>query len=136
MTGLGTNILIRYLTQDDPVQSRRATEIVENRLSEDRPGFVNVVTTAEVVWVLGRNYKLGAHEMAAAVERMLQADTLVIQNEQQVFEAMVALRSGRGSFSDALIGAVNEWAGCDTTLTFDKKAARAGGFHRASVPAL
>jgi predicted nucleic-acid-binding protein len=59
---------------------------------------------------------------------MLQADTLAVQNEQQVFTAMVALRRGRGAFADALIGALGTWAGCESTLTFDKKALRLAGF--------
>lgn len=59
---------------------------------------------------------------------MLQIDTLVIQNEQEVFTAAAVLRSGRGSFADALVGALGQWAGCDSPLTFDKKAARIDGF--------
>jgi predicted nucleic-acid-binding protein len=60
---------------------------------------------------------------------VLQADTLVIQNEQEVFTAMMMLRMGRGSFSDGLIGALGAWADCAYTLTFDRKAARIPGFH-------
>ncbi|MGA9069039.1 MAG: type II toxin-antitoxin system VapC family toxin [Terracidiphilus sp.] len=128
MQGLDTNILIRYLTQDDPIQSPKATEIIERRLSRARPGFVSLVTMAEIVWVLGSVYELADGEIADAVERMLQADTLTIQNEQQVFTAMVSLRRGWGGFADALIAAVGEWAGCESTLTFDKKALRLAGF--------
>jgi predicted nucleic-acid-binding protein len=128
MNGLDTNILIRYLTQDDPIQSPRATEIVERRFTREHPGFISLVTMAETVWVLGSVYELPDREIADTVERMLQADTLVIQNEQQVFTAMVALRRGWGAFADALIGALGTWAGCDCTLTFDRKALRLAGF--------
>ena len=62
------------------------------------------------------------------VEGMLQSDTLVVQNEQEVFTAVAALRSGRGSFADALVSALGRWAGCTSTLTFDKKAGRMDGF--------
>jgi predicted nucleic-acid-binding protein len=54
MIGLHTNILVRYLTQDDPVQSRKATEIIERRLTEEQPGFVSIVAMVETVWVLDR----------------------------------------------------------------------------------
>ena len=133
MQGLDTNILIRYLTQDDPIQSPKATEIIERRLSRARPGFVSpffisLVTMAEVVWVLSSVYELPDGQIADAVERMLQADTLTIQNEQQVFTAMVSLRRGWGGFADALIAALGAWAGCESTLTFDKKALRLAGF--------
>ncbi len=128
MIGLDTNVLVRYLTQDDPVQSPRATRIIERLLTEDRPGFISLVTIAETVWVLDRVYGLSALEIARAVERILQADTLMVQNEQEVLIATVILRTGAGSFSDALIGAVGSWAGCSSTLTFDRRAARLKDF--------
>ena len=62
-----------------------------------------------------------AREISDAVERMLQADTLVIQNEQEVFTAMIALRTGTGSFADALIRELARWAGCAITFTFDRR---------------
>jgi predicted nucleic-acid-binding protein len=126
--GLDTNIVVRYLAQDDPVQSARATQIFERRLTEEEPGFVSLVTMAETVWVLDKAYGLTPEEIARAVERMLQADTLAVQNEQEVFTAMIALKSGQGSFADVLVGALGKWAGCGSTLTFDGKAVRLEGF--------
>jgi len=126
MTGLDTNVLVRYFTQDDPIQSKKANQIIERRLTQDEPGFVSIVTMVETVWVLSRVYDLSNHEIAAAVEGMLQSDTLVIQNEQEVFTAVAALRVGRGSFADALVSALGTWAGCDSTLTLDTKAGRLG----------
>jgi predicted nucleic-acid-binding protein len=128
MIGLDTNVVVRYLAQDDPVQSAKATLIFERRLTEQEPGFISLVTMVETVWVLDTVYGLAAREIAQAVERMLQADTLVVQNEQEVFTAMVALKSGRGSFADALVGALGAWTGCGSTLTFDRKARRLEGF--------
>lgn len=128
MIGLDTNVVVRYLTQDDPVQSPAATEILERRLSEAAPGFVSIVVMAETVWVLDRAYGLVAGEIADAVERMLQADVLVVECEQEVFAAMTALRKGWGDFADALIAALGARAGCSCTLTFDRKAARLANF--------
>src|SRR5258708_2716072 len=91
MIGLDTNILIRYLTQDDPVQSPKATEVIERRLNLANPGFISVVTMAEIVWVLDRAYGLTPSEIAAAIERILQVEVLTVENEQEVFGAMVAL---------------------------------------------
>src|SRR5216683_3610992 len=99
MIGLDTNILVRFLTQDDPIQSPRATEIIERRLTEENPGFVSIVAMVETVWVLDRAYRLAANEIAAAVELMLQTDVLVVENEQEVFSAMIALKEGQGSFA-------------------------------------
>jgi len=128
MIALDTNLIIRYLTQDDAVQSRKATEIVERRLTTDTPGFVSIVAMVETVWVLERAYHLAAQEIAAAVERMLQIDVLLIEHEAEVFTAMIALKDGRGSFADALIAALGMRAGCEFTLTFDQKALRLAGF--------
>ena len=128
MIGLDTNVLVRYLTQDDPIQSLKATEIIERRLTEENPGFVSIVAMVETVWVLDRAYGLAAHEIAAAVEGMLQADVLVVENEQQVFTAMIALKEGQGSFADAIIAALGAKAGCSCTLTLDHKALRLPGF--------
>jgi predicted nucleic-acid-binding protein len=89
---------------------------------------VSVVTMVETVWVLSRVYDLRDHEIARVVEGMLQSDTLVVQNEQEVFTAVAALRSGRGSFTDALVSALGRWAGCTSTLAFDKRAGRMDGF--------
>jgi predicted nucleic-acid-binding protein len=131
MIGLDTNILIRYLTQDDPVQSLKASEIIERRLTEKNPGFVSIVAMVETVWVLDRAYSFPAQEIAAAVERMLQTDMLIIENEQEVFTAMIALKNGQGSFADAVIAALGARASCSCTLTFDHKAARLPGFQLA-----
>jgi len=128
MIGLGTNILIRYLTRDDPVQAAKATEILERRLTPKNPGFVSAVAMVETVWVLDRAYDLTAQEIAAAVERLLQVEVLAIENEQEVFTAMVALKQGRGSFADALIAGLGVRAGCTRTLTFDQRAMRLPGF--------
>lgn len=128
MIGLDTNILVRYLVQDDPIQSPKAREIIERRLTEDSPGFVSIVAMVETVWVLERAYGLANREIAAAVERMLQTEVLVVENEQEVFTAMVALKQGRGSFADGLIAELGTRAGCVRTLTFDQKAVRLRGF--------
>lgn len=128
MIGLDTNILVRYLAQDDPIQSLKATEIIERRLTEKNQGFVSNVAMVETVWVLDRAYRLGAPKIAAAVERILQIDVFVVENEQEVFTAMIALKEGRGAFADALIAALGAKAGCSCTLTFDQKALRLPGF--------
>ena len=130
MIGLDTNILVRYLTQDDPDQSRKATEIIERRLTEENPGFVSIVAMVEIVWVLDRAYGFSAREIAAAVERMLQTDVLAVEHEREVFTAMIALKNGQGTFADAVIAALGARANCSCTLTFDQKALRLPGFER------
>jgi len=126
--GLDTNVLVRYIAQDDPAQSRRATELIERQLGPDNPGFVSLIVLVETSWVLKRAYRLSDPILAAAIERILQIDALVVQSEQDVFIAMIALKEGKGSFADALIGAIDARAGCSSTATFDKEAAKLPGF--------
>jgi predicted nucleic-acid-binding protein len=128
MIGLDTNILVRYLAQDDPVQSPLATDVIERRLTEANPGFISIVVMVETVWVLDRAYGLADRQIAAALEHVLQADTLVVENEQEVFTATIALKEGGGSFADALLGALAARADCTRTLTFDKATSRLPGF--------
>ena len=80
------------------------------------------------MWILDRVYGLSDQEIASVIEQMLQAYTFFLQNEQEVFTAMVALKTGQASFADALIAALGTWVGCVSTLTFDRKAARLKGF--------
>lgn len=128
MIGLDTNILVRYLTQDDPIQSAKASDIFERRLTPKNKGFISVVVIVETVWVLDRAYGLTAQELSATLERLLQVEVLMLEHEQEVFTAMVALKQGLASFADALIAELGTSAGCTRTLTFDQKAARLPAF--------
>jgi predicted nucleic-acid-binding protein len=124
MIGLDTNVLLRYLAQDDPTHSPRATEIVERRLIEQEPGFISLVSILEVVWVLKSLFKRSRQEIANDIEMLLAADTLEVQNEQEVYYAVVSLRNGIGSFEDSLTGSLGVLRGCSATLTFDEGAAK------------
>ena len=83
MIGIDTNILMRFLVQDDPVQSPRATKII-TELSEVEPGFVSLVTILEVFWVLKSVFKRSRQDLASDIEKVLSADTLEVQIEQEV----------------------------------------------------
>ena len=128
MIGLDTNVIVRYLVQDEPIESRRATRIIERELSETEPGFISVIALAETSWVLQRSYGVTDGELATTIESLLQIDVFACESEQEVFAALAALRSGNGSFTDALIGELGAKAGCSHTVTFDKKAARLAKF--------
>jgi predicted nucleic-acid-binding protein len=128
MIALDTNILVRYLTQDDPTQARLATELIERRISARNPGFISLVAMVEMVGVLERAYRLSAADIATAIERLLQATELTVENEQDVFTAMSLLKEGSSSFADALIVTAGRRAGCAFTATFDRRALRLPGF--------
>lgn len=124
MIGLDTNILLRYLLQDDLVQTPLANRLFELELTVENPGFVSLTTALEVVWVLRGKLRRTTAEIVERLDWMIGSEVLDVQNRQQVFEAKCALEDGRGEFEDALIGALDRWAGCSESLTFDQKAAR------------
>jgi predicted nucleic-acid-binding protein len=128
MIGLDSNILLRVLVNDDPVQSSVARSALQRQLTADQPGFVSVVVIAEIAWVLARRYRLSPLAIADAIEHVLESETLIVDREAAVFDAMAKVRLGLGSFGDALIGALNAEAGCERTLSFDRGASRLPGF--------
>ena len=131
MIGLDTNLLVRYITLDDPAQASRAEQIIDRQCTTAEPGFVSLVSVVELAWVLESFYKFSSDQIAGTMQQILQTDSLSVQNEREVFTAMIALKTGTASFEDALIGALGTWAGCTTTFTFDKKAARLPNFRLA-----
>ncbi len=126
MIGLDTNVLVRYVLQDDPRQSARANRLIES-LSADAPGFVPLVALVELVWVLGAGYKLPRAQLAAVLETLLRSKELVIDRADLVMQALARFSSGSADFADALIERTAAAAGCTTTMTFDQGAVKAAG---------
>jgi predicted nucleic-acid-binding protein len=132
MIGLDTNILIRFLTQDDARQSPIANRIIEQGLTRARPGFINVVTIVEIAWVIESSFDLDRDERAALIDAILRLENVVVQHRNHVLRALDEMRTGGADFSDVLVGALCADAGCETTLTFDKRASRLPGFKLAT----
>ena len=63
MIGIDTNVLVRFLTQDDPEQSALASDVFERELSARNPGFIGLVVLAETVWVLQSAYDATSDEV-------------------------------------------------------------------------
>lgn len=129
MIGLDTNVLVRYLAQDDRVQSRLAGELIEGALSADKPGFVSVVTLAEVAWVMEACYGASRGEVGDIIERMLRVRQLRFQEPDVAWQALRAFRAGKADFADCLIERLGHSAGCERTVTFDQAAAKGAGMH-------
>lgn len=124
MTGLDTNVLVRYFTQDDAKQSPIARRLLNETLTREAPGYVNLVTLAETVWVLRRVYGIERHEGVEVVAGLLAGAQLQIERRAVVRQALQDYREGAGDFADCLIARINADAGCERTLTFDRKAAK------------
>jgi predicted nucleic-acid-binding protein len=124
MIALDTNVLVRYLTQDDTVQAPLAEELIDNRLTAERPGFVSVTALLELDWALRRIYRFPGDRVAAALIALTEQPNLVFEHADLV-EA--ALASQIGDLADNILHLTSASNGCTHTLTFDKKFARLDG---------
>ena len=121
MIGLDTNILLRSLTQDDPVRSAKADALLR-QLSPQQPGYIDLVVLAETVWNLRRRYGANREEIFGTIETLLQSPSYIFAERGAVIEALEIARPENLDFADALIGTLNKRSGCSSTLTFDEKA--------------
>ncbi|OQW87722.1 MAG: hypothetical protein BWK72_12545 [Rhodoferax ferrireducens] len=130
MTGLDTNVLVRYLAQDDARQSALATRWIDESLSAARPGFVSLVVLVEVCWVLQRLYAATQDELLQTVEDLLDSAQFMVEQRAVVQAATQRMRSLTGvkvGFADLLIVEVGKSHNCSQIMTFDKAAARSAG---------
>jgi len=125
MIGLDTNVIVRYLTHDDPAQTPAAIKLLSS-LSQTSPGFVSLIVVAELVWVLTSLYHFGKGEIEHVLEALLRSDALVVERSEIVWQALRSFHSGSAGFSDCLIERCGHAAECRYTVTFDRKAASAG----------
>lgn len=133
MTGLDTNVLARYLTQDEPRQSRRAAALVAQAVSGGQRLFVSTVVLCELVWVLRGAYALDRRTIAGALERILSTGQLEIDQKDIVREALEDYKTGGGDFADYVIGRRGREAGCESTATFDRRLKGSGLFRLLSA---
>jgi len=124
--GIDTNVLVRFLVQDDPTQSAQAREFMTS-LSEAEPGFIAREVMVEAVWVLERAYDLPRTQIASALEGLLEAQELVVEASDRVAIALDRYSKGGAGFSDQMIALAGIGAGCHVTATFDGNAAQGQG---------
>ena len=130
MTGLDTNVLVRYLAQDEPKQAALATRLIEQELSAAEPGFISLVVLVEVCWVLKRLYSASADELLAVVEDLLNTSRFQLDRRDVVAATVKFMKAGQGAkagFVDALIAQLAAAQGCSRTVSFDKAAVRSAG---------
>ena len=123
MIGIDTNVLVRYVVQDDPRQAAAATHFIEATLSGEEPGWIASIVLCEFVWVLDAAYGYARNLIAATLQRLFEVDRFRLEAPSLAWRALDAYRDGV-DFADALIALGNEHAGCDYTATFDRGAAR------------
>ena len=126
MIALDTNVLIRYLTRDNPEQAEAARALLQG-LTTDNPGFICREVVIEVVWVLERSYRFSRERIANIVVELVATDTLVIEDDNDVAQAAAAYRQGSADFSDLMILSAANRVGAQPLYTFDRRFARLDG---------
>ena len=128
MIGLDTNVLVRHLVQDEPSQSRKATQVITQQCTRDDPGFINRIVLCELVWVLESAYGYSKDTIVPVLERLLRTSQLKIEDVQAAWTAFRLYQKGKADFADCLLGATNQIGGCEWTATFDQPASKLEGF--------
>ena len=132
MIGLDTNVLVRYIVQDDAEQAHAATRLIEGKCTERSPGHVSVLVLVELVWVLTAGYGYAGSDVARVILQLLRTTGFSIEDSDAVWAALRETESGTADFADYLIAQRNRAAGCTSTYTFDRRAVQSRLF--AAVP--
>jgi predicted nucleic-acid-binding protein len=128
MLGLDTNVLIRYLVQDDRRQYEKARRLIDREAGKGEPVLLNLLVLLEVEWVLRSRYGLSKAEILAAFSTLLDAVDLEFEDETSIEYALYSWKNSAADFADCLIEARNRRLGCRATATFDAKALKLAGF--------
>ena len=124
MIALDTNILLRLVLRDDAAQASAALRLMEKSAAAGEAAFVSLITLVEFAWVLEDTYGVSKNAIVEAIAKLLNDRNIVVEQESAV---SLALETDHGDFSDRLIHFVGEAAGCERTVTFDRRFARLEG---------
>lgn len=124
MTGLDTNVLLRYVLRDDPAQAARA----DRELERKERFLIDGIVLCELVWVLETGYGFPRAEVVAALERILATAQFEIDDKDLAQAALDDFRRSGADFSDCLIGRRNRASGASETVTFDRSLKSVAGF--------
>jgi predicted nucleic-acid-binding protein len=116
VTGVDTNVVLRYLLRDEPAQAARAAR----ELERDERFLIGSVVLCELVWVLEAGYGFTRAEIGVTLEKVLATAQFEIEGKDLARAALDDFRSSTADFSDCLVGRRNRAAGAAETVTFDR----------------
>lgn len=131
MIALDTNVLVRFLADDDPVRSPVAARIVDRAIAASERLFIPTTVLVETIWVLARAYKVSRPELVQIVDSIVRARHFDFADETLVSRASRAYRAGTADFSDYLILEETKGSEADVLLTFDKALWKEPGVRKA-----
>ena len=128
MIALDTNVLVRYLVEDDRKQSATAAALIDRAVTDDEMLFISDIVLCELVWVLAGSYRVGRARIASTVKELLRAKHVSFAAPDQLSAALQAYVAGKGDFADYVIRAHAAAAGCEAVVTFDRDLLKDSGF--------
>src|SRR5262249_33110984 len=128
MRAVDTNVLIRYIIQDDPSQQSLAEQFFEESIANREPVLITVPVLCEFCWVSERGYGRSRPELSVLITNLLETAYIQFDCDSAVRRAFERYRHGRADFADYLIGELSEQAGCRDIVTFDRALRGAPGF--------
>ncbi|MCE2467543.1 MAG: type II toxin-antitoxin system VapC family toxin [Caldilineaceae bacterium] len=126
MIALDTNVLVRYLVNDDPLQAEEARALLEG-LTFENQGFICREVVLEIVWVLERFYQFTRSRIADVLIELIATDYLVVETADDIARAALAYGKGSVGFADWLILSAAGRSGAVPLHTFDRRLARMEG---------
>lgn len=123
MIGLDTNVIIRYMTQDDPTQAKTASEFIEKTVPKKVPGIYAILFYVKSLGYL-KAIMADKESIIQVIEELLQINQITIPQPETVWRALNDYKNSNADFSDHLIAGTNFTNGCKNTVTFDKKAGK------------
>lgn len=127
MPALDTNVLVRYVVQDDDVQLAAARRLIRKFVSQGQTLFVPVTVALELEWVLRSNFEYSRDETLDVISHLLSAAELTFESERALEVALHLYRNGPADFADCLHVALAAQAGESPLWTFDKQAGKVSG---------
>lgn len=128
MLGLDTNVLVRFLVQDDQAQFERAQKLIGRALRVGDGVLISLLVLLETEWVLRSRYGFSKDEITAAFSGLLDSAEVRFEDEHSIENALFTWKDSSADFADCLIGARHRALGCRATVSFDAKAAKLPGF--------
>src|SRR5580692_8819830 len=124
MPGLDTNVLVRWILDDDPRQAARVQRLFEEVSEQQLPLFVPSTVMLELEWVLRSRYEFDKSTVLGTFNALLETQELDFQDEPALERALSLYRQGSADFADCLHAGQCGSAGRAPMITFDETAAR------------
>jgi len=127
-------LLVRLVVNDDERQSLAVERFIQEHSSSEDPCYISNIVLIEMVWVLESAYGFDRNSVADVLDRLLEVEQFDFDSPDEVAAAVDDFRYRGVEFADCLLGRTNIFAGCEHTITFDRKAAKLPGFKLLPVP--